>query len=436
MSAYLVSFRSLALICLASTGWAFSFGLGAPLASLWVRDAHALGTITGLDTSASFLATLIGLSTSIYYLGIALAALAVPAMMRRWGRGCVVAGMLGSGLSVACLPWAGAWWLWLALRLVNGITGAMTLIPLETFVNRHSPPGQRSRNFGFYAFAIALGWAVGNLIGLQMYEATPRLAFVLGGLVTCFAPVFLLALPIWPAEECVEREAHSVKRSFFIAPRLTLHAPRFLSYGSAWSQGFLEGGMVAFLAVYLLFLGLSEAHVSWLTSGIMIGVILFQVPVAWLADRLGRTAVLIGCYVVTAAGLGFLPFCGASVWLGVWLFLVGACSGSFYPLGLALLGERLPKPRLARANAWYLGINCCGSLIGPVITGWAMDRLGQPAMFLVAETAVGSVLLFWLASRWTQSGRCQPSGARGQLSDSSPLSPEPLSPDTVRREAA
>src|SRR5262245_20578270 len=51
--------RTLVLLSLASLGWAVSFGLGAPLASLWLRDAgHGGGAI--------------GLNTSFYYLGIAL----------------------------------------------------------------------------------------------------------------------------------------------------------------------------------------------------------------------------------------------------------------------------------------------------------------------------------------------------------------------------
>jgi MFS family permease len=78
-----------------------------------------------------------------------------------------------------------------------------------------------------------------------------------------------------------------------------------------------------------------------------------------------------------------------------WLFLVGACSGAFYPLGLATLGERTPPAGLARANAWYLAINCVGSLIGPACTGHIMDRFGQRAMFAAGEFAVVVVIAAW-----------------------------------------
>ena len=76
--------RALLVICVTSAGWAFSFGVGAPLASLWLKDA-------GCNE------TLIGLNTAVYYGGLALAALVVPALMRRFGSTCTVAGMAISG---------------------------------------------------------------------------------------------------------------------------------------------------------------------------------------------------------------------------------------------------------------------------------------------------------------------------------------------------
>lgn len=353
-------------ICLASGAWAFEFGLGAPLASLWLKDA-------------GYQATIIGLNTSLYYLGIMLTAPFVPLLMRRWGNGCAIIGMIGSGVTLIAFPWGGSLGGWLLLRLLNGIASAMTLIPSETLVNRYSKPNQRARNFGYYAFSIALGWALGSLVGLELYVDAPRLAFVFGGIISLIASlIFHLGVPPLP-EAPVEEDsrAHIPWRS------------AFLSIGTVWAQGFLEGGMVSLLPVYLRgALGLSVHDIGWLTSGIMIGVILFQVPVAWLADRLGRIRVLVACYAAVIMGLAFLPFCEGGFWLAAWLFLVGACSGSFYPLGLAILGEKLPEAALARVNAIYLAMNCLGSLSGPVFMGIAMDLFSPSWLFVTGELAV------------------------------------------------
>lgn len=375
MSAPLQSVRVLVVLCLVSAGWAFSFGLSAPLASLQISDAGQSDDVVGLNTG-------------VYYFGIAVTAIAVPRWMRRMGLACPAVGFVLSAASVMLFPWGGGLFGWFVLRLVNGVGGAMSLIPLETYVNRHSSPEQRSRNFGFYAVSIAVGWALGNLIGLQMYDGEAKSAFVLGGVVTLLAFPLLLVLP-WPLEPEAERGERTL-----LPWRRSL-----LSFGSGWGQGFLEGSMVSLLPIYLLFIGLSKEEISWLTSGIMIGVILFQVPVAWLADRLGRARVLLACHAVVLAGLIALPLSTGSILLPMCLFLVGACSGAFYPLGLSLLGEQVHNAALARASAFYLGLNCLGSLIGPIVTGVVMRYYGKEAMPASGIAACVLVLTVWLMLR-------------------------------------
>lgn len=364
--------RWLVPLCLASLLWAFSFGANAALAPLWMQGAGWNDTLIGLNTSA-------------YYLGIALAAGAVPWLMRRRGRRALVVGMIASGVTAAAFPWGGGLFGWFALRALNGVAGAVSLIPLETYVNRNSAPERRAQMFGYYAFCVALGMALGTLVGLQLYPVAPRVAFLLGGAAALLGGGVLLG---WrPASPADAEGSHG---------RAPLELGRnFLSFGSAWSQGFLEGGMVALLPIYLLSTGLSEGAVSWLMSGLMVGVILAQVPVAWLADRLGRVAVLAGCNAVALGGIACLLVPAGTAWLALWLFAVGACSGAFYPLGLALLGERLPPAGLARGNAWFLAINCAGSLTGPAVAGAAMDLFGRGALFLAGGAAVGLVLVGW-----------------------------------------
>jgi MFS family permease len=368
--------RTLTILCLASACWGFSFGLGAPLASLWMRDAGQGKTV-------------IGLNTGIYYLAIALTAGLVPRLMRSWGRGCMVAGMLVSGVTVGWFPWGGGLFGWFLVRILNGIGGAMSLIPTETLVNRNATPEQRARHFGYYAFSMALGIGLGTIVGVPLYAEVPRGSFLVGGAAALASAITIFAWLEWPSLPPEQQNR-----------RLALAFGRnFLSFGSAWIQGYLEGATLGLMPMYLLAIGLSGPATGWLMGGTMIGVILFQVPVAWLADRLGRTVVLLGCYGVTVGALA-LMYAGVNfTGLAVCLFLAGACSGALYPLGLALLGERVAAAGLPRASAWYLAINCLGSLIGPSLTGAAMDQFGNPAMFATGAAAVLLVLACWAALR-------------------------------------
>ncbi|MBO0698351.1 MAG: MFS transporter [Zavarzinella sp.] len=381
------SVRGLVVICAASALWGSNFGAGAPTASLWLRDHGSHDTV-------------IGLNTAVYYFGIALTAPFVPWLMHRTGRGCIIFGMVLSGLTVALFPWAGGPAGWFALRWLNGVAAAMSLIPMETEVNHSAAPEHRSRNFGLYAVSMALGIAAGTGLGLDFYADGPSLVFALAGVPALLAAGLIGVCPgafVPPPQETGRCPELAVRRNV-------------LTFGSAWGQGFLEGGMVGHLAVYLLFLGMSEGATSWVVSGIMIGIIVSQVPVAWLADRFGRTGALLACYAATVAALTVMPFCGPSAWLVAALLVAGACSTAFYPLGVTLLGERLPPSALARGNARFLMFNCLGSLAGPAVAGVTMDLFGKPALFVSAGAALLLVLATWGVQRYVERQMARTSG--------------------------
>jgi MFS family permease len=364
--------RILLALCLATAAWSFSFGLGTQLTTHWLKHRQATDAV-------------IGYNHSTYYLGLALASLAVPWLTRRLGHRCSAVGMLLSGASLALFPLGDHPVGWFVFRFVNGMAGALSLVPLETMVSRDSPPDKRARNFSFYAVALTLGAAVGIWAGNRFFEPEAVLPFVWGGCLPAAAGLALFrVLP------------RAAARAPGPAPREPVDWSRdFLSYGTAWFQGFLEGGMLAFLSLYLITLGMSQDAAGGLMGVTMVGVILFQVPVAWLADRLGRLPVLLGCYTVVAAGLTLMPIWSPSMGLAICLFLLGACSGALYPLALAMLGERLPPAGLARAYSVFLAMECIGSQAGAAAMGQARHWWGEASMFAVGLAALTLVLGTW-----------------------------------------
>src|SRR5579883_531317 len=98
--------RTLLLLCLASGGWAFAFGLGSQVSTHWLRFHGASDT-------------LIGLNHACYYLGVALGSLCAPRLARRAGPACAAWGMLASSLTLGLFPWGGGPAGWFLLRLGN-----------------------------------------------------------------------------------------------------------------------------------------------------------------------------------------------------------------------------------------------------------------------------------------------------------------------------
>ncbi len=157
--------RALLLLCLASAGWAFSFGLGGPLTSLWLET-------TGVNK------TLIGLNTSLYYFGVALAAPLVPRFMVGRAGSCVLVGMVLDAVTTAVFPWVESLAGLYILRFISGVGTALSLIPMETLVNQLAPPQRRARNFGYYAFSVTLGIGLGSLIGVPLFPVAPHSAIL------------------------------------------------------------------------------------------------------------------------------------------------------------------------------------------------------------------------------------------------------------------
>jgi MFS family permease len=224
--------------------WAFSFGVNAPLASFWLQHAGYSDTVIGLNTAA-------------YYLGIASAAIAVPWAMQRFGTAALITGLTLSALTAAAFPWGGGLAGWFVLRALNGAAGALSLIPLETYVNRHSMPERRARNFGIYAVAVALGIALGNALAMQTESSQPRFAFLLGGAGALAALVVAL---IWRPLIGAEAEMSHGRAPVSFGRNI-------LAFGSGWTQGIMEGIMVALLPIYLLATALSADIATALMAG-------------------------------------------------------------------------------------------------------------------------------------------------------------------------
>jgi MFS family permease len=370
---------TLLLISLASFGWAVSFGLLASLAPLTLGQA---------DLSAS----VIGFNTSLYYLGVALASPLVPFLLGR-ARLTVLLGMLLDGLTTVAFPLVNDVHAWHVLRFVGGVGTAMSLVPMETLVNAQAAPSERASRFGIYAFCVALGLAVGSASGLPLVPYSMHLPYFLAGGITLAAMVFVA----WGTPGQIASETSDS------AGRHPWHRESF-AFATGAVQGFLEGGTFAFLTLYLLGRGLSESLTGLMLGTLFAGVLVAQLPMCWLADRWGVSRSLWGCLLVLLLGTLVVPWAAGTLLL-IALFVVGACCGALYPLGLALLGERVPDLLLARANAYYLTANCLGSLAGPVVIGLAIEIFGLSALFGVGAIAVICALLLapWYRSTPTAS---------------------------------
>ena len=169
---------------------------------------------------------------------------------------------------------------------------------------------------------------------------------------------------------------------------------------AAFACGLGEQVAFSFLPVYAVGAGvLAETGALWLSVFVM-GNIVLQWPISWMADHFDRRAVVAGCALVSAVLVALLPIVPATspAVIGT-VLLWGGISFAIYPVGLALLGQRFRGGDIARANTAFSMIYILGGLIGRPMTGAAMDAFGDAGLggtlALVYALAGTTALIAW-----------------------------------------
>ena len=395
--------RLLCLLALVAT-----FSVVAMSSSLtWPILAESL-RLQGYDETA------IGLNAASQFAGIMFVAGSATWLIPRLGF--FRAALLGLALvaaMLAALPTVRDYWVWLALRFVLGIGNSLLFTAGDTWINQIVENRVRGRWIGVYNTAGMAGWAAGPIIGSQMDPNTwgPFLAG-LGGIAIAFA--FLLPTRRIDVRLRAGREARAplsrLLAVFVVAPTVLLSSGMF---------GVVEGGIQSFAHLYTMDVLGAEFRatgyaVIWVGA---VGAIFFQYPVGWLADRVDRGWLLVGCVAVATAAMAIFPWLlpgAVGPWwspaaFALWCVVVawGGAMGATFTVGLTLVGERFRDVELVAANAVYSLLFGLGGLAGPFLAGAAMDRFGPPG-FPASLFAVGA--LYTLFAAWRQATRGRRTG--------------------------
>jgi MFS family permease len=259
---------------------------------------------------------------------------------------------------------------WFVLTFLHGAVGGVPWVVSEIWMNVVVEEKRRGRVMGIYAMLVALGLALGPFV-LQVVGVYGPVPFL-----TSAALALLVALPLlpfWKTAPQIEHTADSGYRSVIAG------APLAMLAGFACGLG--EQVAFSFLPVYAVGAGVSaQTGALWL-SAFVIGNVILQWPIGWMADHFDRRAVLAGCTLASAVLVALLPTVSAQslAVIGV-IMLWGGLSFAIYPVGLALLGQRYGGGDIARANTAFSMLYILGGLVGRPLTGAAMDAVGDPGL--------------------------------------------------------
>ena len=259
----------------------------------------------------------------------------------------------------------------------------------ETWLNATVSPGNRGLVSGIYSTLLGVGFAAGPLV-IAGVGVEGHLPFTVGAVL-----LLISALPLVLARRLAPRgvgeEEGGLLRTLFMAPMIMaavfvcgfIDMAILVTAAALWPARRAGRGRRADPADGADFRHHGDAAPDRLGRR--------QAGAFPPADRLRR-----GGHPHPAADAGIL---GNDLLLWPVLFLWGGTTVSLYTIGLAMLGDRFGPDQLPAANAMMVIAYCMGSIVGPPVTGAAMEAWGINAMPYGLALICGLFTLGAIASR-------------------------------------
>lgn len=334
-----------------------------------------------------FSAAELAIVTSGYFMGFLSGARLTPLMIQRVGHVRVFAA-LGSFMSAGLIafPLLAEPWAWTVLRLLVGFCMSGIYVAAESWLNDAATNETRGKVLSAYMIAQTLG-IIGAQGLLTLGDAGTSVLFIGASILVSisFAPILLSANPV-PAVEV----AHpmSLRNLFSSSPLGTVGI--FL-LGSVYAT---QSGMGAVFGTQI---GLTAAQIALLVAMLFVGALVLQYPIGWLSDRLDRRKLIFGAASLGAASCAVGWITGGGLWpLMAAAFFAGGVTTPLYALFLAYTNDFLSAKDMPAASGGLVFTFGLGAIAGPLLTGWAMQRLGPFAFWLVLGATFGAIALYAL----------------------------------------
>lgn len=331
---------------------------------------------------------LIGMTGGMVPLAVLLFGPFVPRVISRLGTlPSLIAGFVlfnGTVLLFPLIEWLPAW---MALRFLSGTAVAIHWVVTETWMNLMATDRNRGRVMAVYVTAMSSGFACGPIIIAETgIEGTRPFLLVAAAMTLAMVPM-ILARKVAP--DMPHHQGGMLRFTVAAAPVLML---------TAFFGGMMDLAVINMLPLYGIAIGVDDKTASYLLTAFVTGNVVLQIPIGWLADRLGKPAIMLVCTGGSLAGAVLLPMVGApGPLLWILLFLWGGVLFAVYTVALGLLGDRFPPAHLAAANTVFVMVYNLGSFSGPVVAGAAMDLWSKHGM---AATIGVSAALLMTAVLW------------------------------------
>jgi len=281
----------------------------------------------------------------------------------------------------------------LLVRGIHGLASAAFIPAANAMVVDMSPPQKRGEALGWFTAATMLGFVFGPITGGFIlssygYNAT----FYACGLTSLLALLLILpwlrSMPGKPAQA----EAGGSSWGWLWQWRAfgALLTPLFITFGS--------GTIVAFMPLYGERVSVTAAQVGIIITAIYTSSVLLRAPAGRLSDRIGREAVILCGFIISAAAIAFFSFLTSFSLLMIAGIVFGFGMGLAMPAAFALVADLAPLNARGLAMGTASTSLQAGLAIGATAMGGVAAVTGFGSMFGIcgAILAAGLIVVFLL----------------------------------------
>lgn len=299
----------------------------------------------------------------------------VGGLLDRFGRRpFMIGGLIVFIISMYMYNWVGGIIMLMALRILHGMSWAVSTTSMMTAVTDMIPSVRRGEGMGWFSTSMTVAMAIGPMIGLFVMQGSSYQTMFL---VAVGFSIFALLLTLF-AQMPYKPLTGSKKIQIFEKSVLPVMVPIFFLF-------IAYGGITTFVPLFA-----NEIHVNSGTFFLVYAATLALIrPLAGkISDLKGETYVIIPSLVMTVIALIVLSFSTNLLGVIVAAVLYGIGFGSAQPALQAIMIRLAPEDRKGAANAFFSTATDLGIGLGAIFLGLVSEYLNYQALFLVSACSV------------------------------------------------
>jgi MFS family permease len=366
-----------------SACWAILLGIGFMMLANGLQGT-LLGVRAGIEGFSTFTT---GIMMSGYFIGIFIGSFVAPRLVKRVGH-IRVFSALASLASISIL-FHGVYvdpWLWMAMRVVTGISFAGFFVVTESWLNDRASNETRGKILSVYMLIITGSMGAGQfLLTLAKPEAIDL--FILISVIISFGLIPIL-LTVRPAPSFDTSSKMSIIDLYRASPLAVI--------GNCLT-GMAHGTIFGLGAIYASEVLVELSAIAWFMACFMIGSLISNWPVGYLSDRFGRRAIMAALSIISiVCCLLAIATPKDSISFYLVILALGGAAMPMYSICVAYANDRLEPHQIVAASGSLVTVSGIGLMTGPIVIAFLMDYYDVVFFFWGIAMVFALILLFTL----------------------------------------